>query len=75
MKKFISKPNFFRLFSYLVVIITLGFLINNILINFLNINNKNLNQIIYGLSIILPFVIILYFNKFFLFIIKGIIEI
>ncbi|MEY4146404.1 MAG: hypothetical protein RL327_883, partial [Pseudomonadota bacterium] len=50
MKKFISQPNFFRLFSYLVVIITLGFLINNILINFLNINNKNLNQIIYGLS-------------------------
>lgn len=63
MKKFISQPNFFRLFSYLVVIITLGFLINNILINFLNINNKNLNQIIYGLSVILPFIIILYFNK------------
>lgn len=63
MKKFISQPNFFRLFSYLVLIITLGFLINNILINFLNINNKNLNQIIYGLSIILPFVIIFYFNK------------
>ena len=42
MKKFISQPNFFRLFSYLVVIITLGFLINNILINFLNINNKKI---------------------------------
>jgi TRAP-type mannitol/chloroaromatic compound transport system permease small subunit len=63
MTKFISQPNFIRLLSYIVVLVTFGFLINNIFINFFNINSKIFNLIIYGFSFILPFIVIFYFNK------------
>ena len=63
MKSLISPSNLARLFSYLVVLVTFSFLINNILLNFFNINNKFLNQSIYGLSILFSFIVVFYFNK------------
>ena len=63
MKSLISPSNLARLFSYLVVLVTFSFLINNILLNFFNINNKFLNQSIYGLSILSSLIVVFYFNK------------
>jgi TRAP-type mannitol/chloroaromatic compound transport system permease small subunit len=63
MNTYFSPPNLARLFCYFIVIITFAFLANNILLNFIGIQNQIIENSIYIVSLLLTFFFVYYFNK------------
>ena len=63
MNTYLSPPNFARLFCYFIVITTFAFLANNILLNFIGIQNQIIENSIYIVSYLLTFFFVFYFNN------------
>jgi len=63
MSTYFSPSNFVRFLCYFIVIITFAFLVNNILLNFIGIQNQIIENSIYLVALLLSFFFKYYFNK------------